>query len=234
MTNITYWTALIAGVEQFFEPDFFPFVLIFLIITAYIVNEGIDTKKQFIGIVLHCISLATCFSATFIFMGSFPRWLESSLTNVVILNQVLFEDIAALLIITVGLLAIILAIFRKLRSIFLKYHFLYICTVSSLMGIAFAIIWTPCIRPILGAILFIASYVQDSNDGIMLLTIYSIGLASLFIIIGISGYFILIYIIRIKSYNRIFTVICGSLLAAIGYIVITGHERFLNPYYLFH
>ncbi len=56
-----------------------------------------------------------------------------------------------------------------------------------IIGMAFAFGWTPCIGPILGSILVLASTEESINKGILLLSVYSMGLAIPFII---SGYLI--------------------------------------------
>ena len=56
-----------------------------------------------------------------------------------------------------------------------------------LIGMAFAFGWTPCIGPILGSILVLASTEESLGQGILLLSFYSIGLAVPFIL---SGYLI--------------------------------------------
>ena len=53
-----------------------------------------------------------------------------------------------------------------------------------LIGMAFAFGWTPCIGPILGSILVLASTEESLKQGILLLAFYSIGLAVPFILSG--------------------------------------------------
>ena len=67
---------------------------------------------------------------------------------------------------------------------------------SLLVGMAFGFGWTPCIGPILGSILALASTEQSLNRGILLLVFYSLGLAIPFIL---SGYLIQKFLVFSKN-----------------------------------
>ena len=68
-----------------------------------------------------------------------------------------------------------------------------------LIGMAFAFGWTPCIGPILGSILVLATTEESVNKGIYLLTFYSLGLAIPFIL---SGYLIQKFLIFSKNFKK--------------------------------
>ena len=81
----------------------------------------------------------------------------------------------------------------------LKYHFHNQITkpyMSFLVGIGFGFGWSPCIGPILGSVLALASLETTITKGIILLSIYSIGLAIPFIL---SGLFITKFLIFSKK-----------------------------------
>ncbi len=85
------------------------------------------------------------------------------------------------------------------------------------MGIAFAAGWTPCIGPILGAILTLAaSSTGGAGRGVLLLTAYSAGLGIPFLISGILFHWFLSFFNRFKKYIRIVEIITGVLLMAVG------------------
>lgn len=54
------------------------------------------------------------------------------------------------------------------------------------LGVAFAITWTPCIGPVLGAILTLAASTAELREGVMLLVVYSLGLALPFLALSLS------------------------------------------------
>ena len=75
---------------------------------------------------------------------------------------------------------------------------------SILIGMAFAFGWTPCIGPILGSILILASTTENIGKGILLLSSYSLGLAIPFIL---SGYLIQKFILLSKNIKKKMNVI---------------------------
>ena len=103
---------------------------------------------------------------------------------------------------------------------------------SLLVGMAFGFGWTPCIGPILGSILALASTEQSLNRGILLLAFYSLGLAIPFIL---SGYLIqkfLVFSKNIKSKMNIIMKTGGALLLMTGILIITNQLQALGFYLL--
>ena len=103
---------------------------------------------------------------------------------------------------------------------------------SLLVGMAFGFGWTPCIGPILGSILALASTEQSLNRGILLLVFYSLGLAIPFIL---SGYLIqkfLVFSKNIKSKMNIIMKTGGALLLMTGILIITNQLQALGFYLL--
>ena len=78
---------------------------------------------------------------------------------------------------------------------------------SILVGMAFGFGWTPCIGPILGSILALASTEQSLNRGILLLIFYSLGLAIPFIL---SGYLIQKFLVFSKNLKSKMNIILKS------------------------
>ena len=103
---------------------------------------------------------------------------------------------------------------------------------SILVGMAFGFGWTPCIGPILGSILALASTEQSLNRGIILLVFYSLGLAIPFIL---SGYLIqkfLVFSKNIKSKMNIILKSGGALLLITGILMITNQLQAIGFYLL--
>jgi len=103
---------------------------------------------------------------------------------------------------------------------------------SILVGMAFGFGWTPCIGPILGSILALASTEQSLNRGILLLIFYSLGLAIPFIL---SGYLIqkfLVFSKNLKSKMNIILKSGGALLLLTGILMITNQLQALGFYLL--
>jgi cytochrome c-type biogenesis protein len=92
-----------------------------------------------------------------------------------------------------------------------------------LLGTAFAFGWTPCIGPILGAILTISATTLGVSDGAALLSIYSMGLAVPFLLVAAFTDRFMANAGRIRSIGRPLQVIAGSMLILIGVLMMTGY-----------
>ncbi|MBI3551299.1 MAG: cytochrome c biogenesis protein CcdA [Elusimicrobia bacterium] len=91
-----------------------------------------------------------------------------------------------------------------------------------LMGLAFAFGWTPCIGPILAAILALAATEKTVARGVLLLFVYSAGLGIPFILTGFGVNAFLSFFARYKRYIRWGEVAAGALLIVIGVLVLTN------------
>ncbi len=101
---------------------------------------------------------------------------------------------------------------------------------SILIGMAFGFGWTPCIGPILGSILALASTEQSLNRGILLLFFYSLGLAIPFII---SGYLIqkfMVFSKNLKQKMNLIVKIGGILLLVTGILILTNQLQAIGYY----
>ena len=101
-----------------------------------------------------------------------------------------------------------------------------------LIGMAFAFGWTPCIGPILGSILALASTEESINRGIILLSFYSLGLALPFIL---SGYLIQKFLIFSKNFKKninLISKIGGVILLITGILILTNQLQALGYYLL--
>ena len=101
-----------------------------------------------------------------------------------------------------------------------------------LIGMAFAFGWTPCIGPILGSILILASTSESFLKGILLLSFYSLGLAIPFIL---SGYLIQKFMLvskNLKKNMNFITKTGGALLLLTGILILTNKLQNLGFYIL--
>jgi cytochrome c-type biogenesis protein len=101
---------------------------------------------------------------------------------------------------------------------------------SFLVGIVFAAGWTPCIGPILSTILIHASASQSFATGILLLTIYSLGLGVPFFLSSLAFNSFLSAFERIKRYMRVITLVSGLFLIGIGILYLTDTFKEINSY----
>jgi len=101
---------------------------------------------------------------------------------------------------------------------------------SFFVGIVFAAGWTPCVGPILSTILLYASTSQSFTTGILLLTVYSMGLGVPFLLSSLAFNYFLSTFERIKRYMRLITIVSGFFLIGIGILLLTDAFREINAY----
>jgi cytochrome c-type biogenesis protein len=101
---------------------------------------------------------------------------------------------------------------------------------SFLIGFAFAFGWTPCIGPILSAILTLAASEDSVGKGIGLLSIYSLGLAVPFLLTSLGVERFLKFYGRFKRHLHKVEVASGVLLIALGLLIGFNKFTMLNNY----
>ena len=98
---------------------------------------------------------------------------------------------------------------------------------SFIVGLTFGAGWTPCIGPILGSILLIASTTGSALQGFKLLLVYSLGLAIPFLATSLAINSFLSHYSAIQKYMRLIMVLSGLLLIAFGVILLTNKVHLL-------
>lgn len=90
------------------------------------------------------------------------------------------------------------------------------------MGLAFGFAWTPCIGPVLAAILTLASVQTTVGQGVVLLFAFSLGLGVPFVLAGLGMSRAMGMVRRLRRHLRALHALSGALLAAFGVVMITG------------
>lgn len=214
--------AFVAGVLSFLSPCVLPLVPTYL---AYIGGSGAAKR----ALVLRNAALFVLgFSLVFIAMGASASALGSVLRE----HRQILMVVGGVLVIAFGLV--------MLGAI--RLPFLYRDTRRPLgadanpqtpwgavaLGSAFAFAWTPCIGPVLGAILTIAGASGTLSTGVGLLAVYSIGLAVPFMLAAFAFEPFLRMSRRIRSYLPWFERAAGGLLVIVGIMMVTGTFTALN------
>jgi cytochrome c-type biogenesis protein len=101
------------------------------------------------------------------------------------------------------------------------------------VGFAFAFGWTPCIGPILATILAFAASQDSVMRGVMLLAVYSAGLAVPFLLTSLGVDRFLAFYARFRRHLHTVEVVSGVLLILIGALVLTRHFTVLSGYLTF-
>ena len=103
---------------------------------------------------------------------------------------------------------------------------------SVLVGITFAVAWTPCVGPVLGAVLALAGASGEVGRGIFLLSSYAAGLALPFFLSALAVNSFFQFSQSFRRYIHAVHVMGGVLLIIVGVLLITDYMTFLNAYVL--
>ena len=221
--TVSFPAAFVAGLLSFFSPCVLPLIpAYFTFITGFSIEELTEKynseirKKVFFSTFLFVLG----FSLVFILMGASASYLG----GLMVTYKKLIRIIGGLLIIILGIhLTGLIRIpgldFEKRMTLEKKpLHFLG----TLIIGMAFGAGWSPCIGPLLGSILIIAGSQETVLQGIILLGIYSAGLAIPFIIISIFINFLLIFIKKASKVLKYVNVAAGAVLIVVGLILISN------------
>jgi len=227
MTDISYIVAFTGGLLSFFSPCVLPLVPAYLANLAGVTAIDPSTRKSYLPALFHSLAFVFGFSIIFIGLGASVGLIGTAITA----YSVLLSQIAGGLIIAFGVFLI-----AAFKLPWLNYEKRLNTTVSGNpgyfrsigIGAAFALGWTPCIGPILGAILTLAWSSQTVAEGALLLTIYSLGLGIPFIILGLVWGAIMPLWKSINRYLGIISIVSGVLLIIIGILMITGNLAWLG------
>ena len=219
--------ALGAGLISFLSPCVLPLIPGYIsYISGSSLNELIAKKNiNLIPLILFTAG----FSIVFILLGAASTFVGQALLQ----NSYELRIEAGLVIILlslhiIGLINIKFLNFEKRIDARINSNFYS----PILIGMAFAFGWTPCIGPILGSILVLASTEESINKVILLLTFYSMGLAIPFIL---SGYLIQKFLIFSKNFKKNINLVSkvgGIILLLTGILILTNQLQALGYYLL--
>lgn len=91
-----------------------------------------------------------------------------------------------------------------------------------LLGLAFGFGWTPCIGPVLGAILTVSAVSETASNGMILLAIYSAGLGLPFVLSALFVQGLSDRLRHLRKYGRALQILAGLVMIAMGIAMITG------------
>jgi cytochrome c-type biogenesis protein len=217
--------ALAAGVVSFLSPCVLPLVPGYLSAVSGVSANELESAgwRRVLG---PSLLFVASFSAIFILLGLTATGLGSVLQD----HKELLTKIAGALIVLMGLLFVGSLFIVKLNR---EWH------VNALLdragkggpivaGAAFAIAWTPCIGPTLGAILGAASLSGSAGHGALLLAVYSAGLAIPFILTAVAFSQMTTAFDVVKRHYQAIVAVGGVILIAMGVLIFTGELSQLN------
>jgi cytochrome c-type biogenesis protein len=221
--TVSYPAAFIAGLLSFFSPCVLPLIpAYFTFITGFSLEEltedcHTDIRKK---VFLSTFFFVLGFSLVFISMGASASYLGSLMVR----YKNWIRIIGGILIIILGIHLTGIIRIRGLdfeKRITMGKEPLHLLE-TLIIGMAFGAGWSPCIGPLLGSILIIAGSQGTVWQGVVLLGIYSAGLAIPFILVSIFINFLLIFIGKASKVLKYVNMVAGVVLIIIGLILVSN------------
>jgi cytochrome c-type biogenesis protein len=219
MHQLNILTAFLAGLVSFVSPCVLPLVPSYLSFLTGTSLEDLKTetsREAKARVIAHALAFVAGFTAIFMLIGLSASAIGGIFTN----NKRLIEILGGIVIIVLGLqmmgiLKIPALMMDKRLHLQPRKQSLW---VSFLVGLGFAAGWSPCIGPILSAIILLAAQ-EEIPQAIFLLFVYSMGLAIPFLITAAAITQSLGALSRIKRYLPAIEATSGAILVATGIIV---------------
>ncbi len=227
--SVSVAIALTAGLLSFLSPCVLPLVPSYLsFITGMTLDDLQDDQIDRRVILVQAALFVTGFSAVFILLGASASFLGQFFR----LYEVWIARIGGLLIIVLGLHLMgvfrIGALLRERRMHLADKPAGHLGTLA--VGAAFGAGWTPCIGPVLGAILTLAGTSETIWSGMGLLLAYSVGLAIPFLLAAVALGRFLEAFKRFRRWIPVLEKASGVLLVLLGILLLTGSFELLTAY----
>ena len=227
--NTTLSVAFLAGLISFLSPCVLPLIPGYI---SYISGTSLDKikEKERNLIVIKTVFFTLGFSFVFIALGSTATFVGQFF----LVNSNIFRIIAGIILIIFSLQLIGIINFNFMNKDIRFFTSVYNDSLffPLIVGVAFGFGWTPCIGPILGSIITLATLEESIGRGILLLSFYSLGLAIPFIISGVLIDKFLLFSKNFKKYTTTITKTGGVVLLFTGIAVLTGQLQILGFFIL--
>ncbi len=215
---LSFMVAFVAGLLSFLSPCVLPLVPSYVgFITGMTLPEVSGRRR---AALLHALLFVAGFSLVFVLLGASATALGRALNY----YQVWLQRVGGVLIIIFGLLCLgvfKVGVLNQERRVHLEHKPVGYLG-SALVGVAFGAGWTPCIGPVLGAILGLAATTSDVTRGMQLLAVYSAGLALPFLIAAVAVESFLEWFQGFRRYLPWVMRLSGLILIVVGVLLVTG------------
>jgi cytochrome c-type biogenesis protein len=221
--NLSFAGALLAGALSFASPCVLPLVPAYLCFLGGTSldrlqdDDSTDSRRVFAASVAFVLG----FSVVFIGLGA----------SATALNRLLLDNMGWMTVVAGALIVVLgLHVMGVFRLTVLNYEKrLHVQSKPAgllgafVIGLAFAFGWTPCVGPILAAILMVAGSSDEMWYGTGLLGAYALGLGGPFLIAALAVKPFLAFLKRFRRHMRKVELATGSLLVATGGLILTGN-----------
>jgi cytochrome c-type biogenesis protein len=223
--GVGVFAALAAGVVSFLSPCVLPLVPGYLSAVSGVSPAELESAswRRVLG---PSLLFVASFSAIFISLFLPATWLGSTLSD----HRELLTKVGAALIVAMGVLFVASMFFTRLNR---EWHVEALLRRAGkggplVAGAAFAIAWTPCIGPTLGAIVTAGGVSGSAPRAALLLAVYSAGLAIPFLLTALAFSRMTTAFAVVKRHYPLVIGVGGAILIAMGILIWTGEFTTLN------
>ena len=232
--DASYFGSFIAGIVSFLSPCVLPLVPPYL---AYMAGVSIsdmadDERPPAVSakVVITSVVFVLGFATVFVALGASFSYIGSYISQ----HFDLLSYIAGVVIIIFGLHFLgvfkIGFLYREARFQVANKPLGYLG--AYIMGLAFAFGWTPCVGPVLTAILFVAGNEAEASRGALLLFAYAMGIGIPFIIAAVFAGQFMRFMTRFRAHMGKVEKIMGILLILTGIMFLTGTMQSISYFLL--
>ena len=225
--------AFLAGLVSFLSPCVLPLVPGYVSLISGVGVEELKGQEVSLlrKVMLNSIAFIIGFSIVFITLGA----ISTEVGQVAARYKSLLAQVAGVVIILFGLH---LTGILRIKAFYADKRLHNVKGGSTawgafVIGFAFAFGWTPCVGPILAVILCFAAAQDSITKGILLLTIYSLGLAVPFLLTSLGIERFLNFYGRFRRHMHALEIASGGLLIALGLLLVFGRFTLLARYFSF-
>jgi cytochrome c-type biogenesis protein len=225
--------AFLAGLVSFLSPCVLPLVPGYVSLISGAGVEQLKTQETQLlrKVMLNSVAFILGFSVVFITLGAVATEVSQMLSR----YRSTLAQVAGVVIILFGLH--LTGVF-KIKALYTDARLHSVKGGSTawgafVIGFAFAFGWTPCVGPVLTVILTFAAAQDSITKGVMLLAIYSMGLAVPFLLTALGVERFLKFYSRFRVHMHAIEVASGALLVALGVLLVLGRFTIISNYLSF-
>ena len=205
-----------AGFLSFFSPCLLPMIPAYIMYITGVDMED-DLSKVRMTALMRTLGFVLGFTVIFMIMGSSASFLGRAFIQ----NKTIFFRISGILIILFGLnmMGVLNLKFLGMEKRVKSPKKVTSWFSSILMGMAFAAGWTPCFGPVLASILVFAGTSATVSKGVLLLFIYSVGMAVPFVLTALFINVFIKWLAKAEKFLKYMPYVSGIILVIFGLLI---------------